>query len=615
MGGYDVFYSTLLDDGTWAIPINAGFPINTTDDDIFFVPAENGIFAYFPRLLSDGLGRTDIYKLEIFSGTHPRKFRIHGIVSYPIEASILNPVTVKVVDKESGDTVAVSGVNSENGEFTFIVPTGQYDILVEGQDIQTANSTLEIPEGFKGKDIELENAIELALLAKPEEIPQPEILDKIKLSDTIIYVTKAGPLRIDMILEKNSLLYVDMYHDTVFSGTDSVRIERKRFTYSYKPVPGKNILKLKLVDEEGNLSYKNIVIYYTPEKKKPVLRKEEPAKKEQVPIPSELIKSRQEIEEYLKSLIENADGELKSFLEKIDIDKTDIKTESALIDYLKKNAEKNGYSRQDVNDLIIKQFQTSYINQYIDQLQDLTDNEAIKNTLSNLDPVKEGINSLQDLYNYLIKNAETGDYKTNDVNNLFTRLSLRTELMNLLENLTKLSTGGLRDALEKLDPDRKGIRNPIDLMNYLLKNSDKYNYSESDAMNLLFNYLEREDLNEIMKLLIGTSSGPLQELLIRLNLESSGITDINDLFNYLLAQAKYNNYTETEVIRLFLNLLNLMEDHELIKKIEPSQIPAIQPAPEKKLHLVYYLAGAGLLILLIIIILLARRKDKKQKKE
>jgi hypothetical protein len=550
MGGYDVFYSSLLDDGTWAVPINAGFPINTTDDDIFFVPAENGIFAYFPRLLSEGLGRTDIYKIEIFSGTHPRKFIIRGLVSYPAKASVINPVTLKVLNRQSGDTVAITGVNSETGEFTFIVPSGQYDILLEGQDIQTTTSTLEIPEGFKGKDIELENVLELVPLTLPEEIPQPKIVDKIKIADTIIHVTKADPVKIDMSLEKNSRLYIDIYHDTLFSETDSVNIERRRFVYSYKPLQGKNILKLKLIDEEGNLSYKDVVIYYTPEKKKPEIRKEEPPEKEKLPESSE----------------------------------------------------------------VNKQLQTSYTNQYIYQLKDLTDNEALKNTLLNLDPGKEGIESLQDLYDYLIKNTETESYESNDVNNLFTRLSLRTEVLNLLENLKKLSAGGLRDALENLDPDKEGIRNPIDLMNYLLKESDKYGYSEADALNLLFTYLEKEDLDEIMKLLIGTSSGPLQELLIRLNLESSEITDIDDLFNYLLTQAKYNNYNEAEVVKLFLNLLNIMENHELIKKVEPSQIPAIQPATEKKSHLVYYLAGAGLLILLLIIILLARKKDKKDKK-
>jgi hypothetical protein len=553
MGGYDVFYSSRMDDGTWAVPVNAGYPINTTDDDVFFVPAENGIFAYFPRFLAEGSGRTDIYRIEIFSGTHPRKFRIHGVVSYPAEATILNPVSIKVVDFQSGDTVALPGINSESGEFSFIVPSGQYDILVEGEDIQPAKSTIEIPKGFKGKDIELDSAIQVALVETPEMKPQPKIVDKIKLTDSIYRVTKAGAVKIDLTLEKNSELYVDVYHDSIFSRIDSFSIDRRKFIYSYKPVQGKNILKLKLVDEEGNLSYKDVVIYYNPEKQAPVTRKEVPARKEQVPVPS-------------------------------------------------------------LSD-ISKQLQAGYINQYIDQLKNLTDNEALKTTLSNIDPAKEGITNLQELYNYLVRSTETGGYETNEINNLFTKLSVRTELITLLEKLTKLSTGGLRQALENLDPDKKGIKNPIDLMNYLLKNADKYGYSESDAMNLLFDYLGKEDLDDIVKLLIGSSSGPLQELLIRLNLESSGIKDINDLFNYLLAQAKYNNYNESDVIKLFLNLLNLMENHELIKKIEPSQIPAVQPATERKSHLVYYLAGAGLLIILLIIIFLTRKKDNKKLQE
>jgi hypothetical protein len=36
MGGYDIFYSTLLADGSMSVPLNAGFPLNSTDDDVFF---------------------------------------------------------------------------------------------------------------------------------------------------------------------------------------------------------------------------------------------------------------------------------------------------------------------------------------------------------------------------------------------------------------------------------------------------------------------------------------------------------------------------------------------------------------------------------------------------
>jgi tetratricopeptide (TPR) repeat protein len=48
MGGYDVFMSVMQSDSTWASPVNLGYPVNSTDDDIFFCPVGNGEIAYYP---------------------------------------------------------------------------------------------------------------------------------------------------------------------------------------------------------------------------------------------------------------------------------------------------------------------------------------------------------------------------------------------------------------------------------------------------------------------------------------------------------------------------------------------------------------------------------------
>jgi hypothetical protein len=543
MGGYDVFYSTRLDENTWSVPINAGFPINTTEDDIFFLPVQNGNFAYFPRFLDDGLGRTDIYKLEVYSSTHPRKFRIKGLVSFPSETIMTKPITVKVIEELSRDTVTSTYANLETGEFSFDVPAGQYDLLIEGEEIQTVTSSLYVPKEFVEKEMLLKSAILLTLEERLLAIPAP-----------------------------------------------------------------------KIVDEDSILSYKDSVIEYTPEKQTLKVVEEQSVTPPPVivPVPADNEKYREELENFHQELYENSDGELKIFLEKIDFKEEGIFTENDLIEYLKENADEQGYTTQDVYDLILKQIQNQYIQSYIDQLIELAEDEDLKNMLLGLDPGKENISSLQELYDYLMNHATTGGYETRDVNYLFSILSQRAELLSLLEELTEISTGGLHQALADLDPDKEELKNPLDLMNYLLKNTTKYGYNEEDALKLLFDYLETEDLNEIMKILIGTASGPLQELLIRLNLEDAGVKNIADLYNYLLAQAKYNNYTESDVIDIFLNLLNVIDKKELIKKVEP---PPVAPVSvEKKSSLLYYILGAGLLIILLIFILL-RRKDKKKKQE
>ncbi len=47
MGGYDIFKSEKQSDGTWGEPINLGFPLNTSDDEIFFVPTTDPNKAFY----------------------------------------------------------------------------------------------------------------------------------------------------------------------------------------------------------------------------------------------------------------------------------------------------------------------------------------------------------------------------------------------------------------------------------------------------------------------------------------------------------------------------------------------------------------------------------------
>ena len=66
MGGYDVFYSQKKDDGTWSDPINLGYPINTTDDDLFYSPIGDGSRGLIALFEKEGLGEQDIYQLDLF---------------------------------------------------------------------------------------------------------------------------------------------------------------------------------------------------------------------------------------------------------------------------------------------------------------------------------------------------------------------------------------------------------------------------------------------------------------------------------------------------------------------------------------------------------------------
>ncbi len=63
-GGYDIFYSKLVNE-KWSKPQNMGYPINSPDDDLFFVPTEIPHTGYMVREENTSLGRSDVYKIRI----------------------------------------------------------------------------------------------------------------------------------------------------------------------------------------------------------------------------------------------------------------------------------------------------------------------------------------------------------------------------------------------------------------------------------------------------------------------------------------------------------------------------------------------------------------------
>jgi tetratricopeptide (TPR) repeat protein len=61
MGGYDIFFSTLSDEGIWPEVENIGYPINTPQDDLFYIPSSDESKAFYSSNKDDGQGNEDIY--------------------------------------------------------------------------------------------------------------------------------------------------------------------------------------------------------------------------------------------------------------------------------------------------------------------------------------------------------------------------------------------------------------------------------------------------------------------------------------------------------------------------------------------------------------------------
>ena len=139
MGGYDVFNSTLLENGKWSEPVNVGYPVNTTDDDVFYKPI-NEFAAYYSLNRAGGFGKEDIYRIEIFNDNNPRRFYVSGTVN-----DSQGTVKVSFIKTADSKTIQVSS-NPETGRFEAReLPHGNYTVTFESAEGEKITRNLNLP--------------------------------------------------------------------------------------------------------------------------------------------------------------------------------------------------------------------------------------------------------------------------------------------------------------------------------------------------------------------------------------------------------------------------------------------------------------------------------------
>ena len=65
LGGFDIFFSTAKKAGSWQKAVNMGYPVNTTENELYYFPSADGLRGYFT--LSSG-NVNDIYSAQNYEG-------------------------------------------------------------------------------------------------------------------------------------------------------------------------------------------------------------------------------------------------------------------------------------------------------------------------------------------------------------------------------------------------------------------------------------------------------------------------------------------------------------------------------------------------------------------
>ena len=191
MGGYDIFKS-VYENGKWSEPENLGYPINTPDDDVFFVVSASGKHGYYSSVSANGYGEKDIYVVT-FLGPEKKMIlnnedNLLASLAAPIKETVIAPVvevknasltilkgvitdalttkpleaTIELIDNQKNEVVASFTSNSATGKYLVSLPAGKnYGIAVkkEGYLFHSENFDIPVSAAFQEvvKDIALKN--------------------------------------------------------------------------------------------------------------------------------------------------------------------------------------------------------------------------------------------------------------------------------------------------------------------------------------------------------------------------------------------------------------------------------------------------------------------------
>lgn len=217
MGGFDIFTS-LISDGTWSEPVNVGYPINTTDDDIFYVVSPDNRTAYFSSFREDGFGEKDNYMATFLDRKETPLTLLKGVV-FDESGNPAKNVRITVTDNETAEVVGVYHTNSKTGQFLFILTPGKnYNITYQADQHLFYSENMEIP--LKSNYYEIKRAVTLSPIIVGSKIVLNNIFfdfDKATLRD----ISNVELKNLVLLLNSNLNLKVEISGHTDSKGTDA----------------------------------------------------------------------------------------------------------------------------------------------------------------------------------------------------------------------------------------------------------------------------------------------------------------------------------------------------------------------------------------------------------
>jgi len=251
MGGYDIFYSTLLDNGEWSVPLNVGYPLNSTDDDVFFKPLNEGYEGYLAKYSLNGFGKQDIFRIEIFTDDHPRRFFVKGLAR---GADLSDRVKISASNIKNPDRSYVIYTNPESGEYEFQAGHGNYEFTFEADGSEKSRKYINLPISNPSDTFIVPDII----------LPKTDFTADFEVEgERYITVSSGNAVTIPLKVEPRSTLASEHWVGDSLISAEQVAVMGSFLLYKLIPRVGENKVAFTLTDRFSNTATSDVFITRT----------------------------------------------------------------------------------------------------------------------------------------------------------------------------------------------------------------------------------------------------------------------------------------------------------------------------------------------------------------
>jgi outer membrane protein OmpA-like peptidoglycan-associated protein len=196
VGGYDIFFSKLNDDGTWTKPRNIGHPINTDQDEHGLIVSTDGRTAYFASGRYKGMGGLDIYGFKLPENVRPEEVLLVKGQVKDDKGQVVKDATVEIKYMDTRQTEIIQ-VDNSDGRYATVVklrPGADVVMTVKKQD-----------HVFESRSFSAEDSLKPGVTAVDMTVRKIEVgksyrVNDIKFASNSTAITKASEHILDELI-------------------------------------------------------------------------------------------------------------------------------------------------------------------------------------------------------------------------------------------------------------------------------------------------------------------------------------------------------------------------------------------------------------------------------